>query len=81
MRLDTFEHTGRALRGVSALRIDGDEVGLQLVALGVDLIEPAVQFEQRGGANFRQWVKPKKSAVGLPVNAFSVMGSPFWATR
>jgi hypothetical protein len=34
-------------------RIDGDEVGLQLVALGIDLIEPAVEFEQRGRANFR----------------------------
>ncbi|MCY1225916.1 hypothetical protein D9M72_381280 [compost metagenome] len=39
--------------GRVALGIDGDEIGLQLVAFRVDLFQPAVQFEQRRRADFR----------------------------
>src|SRR5690606_19081850 len=39
--------------GSVALRIDGDEIGAQVLALVAELLQPAVEFEERRRAHFR----------------------------
>ena len=41
-------HVGRV-----ALRVDRDEIGVDIRGLVAELLEPAVEFEQRRGADFR----------------------------
>ncbi|MNY34653.1 hypothetical protein D3C86_1690100 [compost metagenome] len=53
-----------------ALGIDGDEIGLKLVAGRVHLLHPAVQLEQRRWADFRAMGETEEQRCRLALKGF-----------